>query len=331
MTIEESNVIRHRPGEPGGHYESYFLRANHPERPLAFWIRYTIFSPAGRPDEALGELWAIGFDGERRRCAAVKRELPLRECRFAAEALDVRIGDAALTVGDAVGDVAAGGHAIAWRLAVTGGGAPLLLLPPALYGAALPRAKSLVPRPLARFDGTFAMDGESVPVEGWIGSQNHNWGSRHTDHYAWGQVAGFDGHPGSFLEVATAQLRVGPLWTPRMTPLVLRHAGREHRLNATGRTLRARASVSYFTWTFATQDADVAIDGRIEAPRWAVVGLRYRNPPGGEKHCLNTKIAACTLTLVDRRSGRSETLHTADRAAFEILTDDRSHGVPIAV
>jgi hypothetical protein len=175
------------------------------------------------------------------------------------------------------------------------------------------------------------MDGEAVSVAGWIGSQNHNWGARHTDHYAWGQVAGFDGHPETFLEVATAQLRVGPLWTPRMTPLVLRHAGREHRLNATVRTLRARASVSYFAWTFATQDDEVAIEGRIEAPRWSVVGLRYRNPPGGEKHCLNTKIAACTLAVRDRRSGRSETLHSAHRAAFEILTDDRSHGVPIAV
>ena len=116
-----------------------------------------------------------------------------------------------------------------------------------------------------------------------------------------------------------------------MTPLVLRHAGREHALTATGRTMRARAAVSYFTWTFATQDDAVAVEGRIEAPRWAVAGLRYRNPPGGEKHCLNTKIASCTLAVHDRRRGRSETLHTADRAAFEILTDDRSHGVPIAV
>ena len=32
-------------GHDNGHYESYFLRANHPDRPLAFWIRYTIFAP----------------------------------------------------------------------------------------------------------------------------------------------------------------------------------------------------------------------------------------------------------------------------------------------
>ena len=40
-------------GQPDGHYESFFMRANHPARPLAFWIRYTIFSPKNRPENAL--------------------------------------------------------------------------------------------------------------------------------------------------------------------------------------------------------------------------------------------------------------------------------------
>ena len=44
------NWAQYDPSQPGGHYESYYLRGNHPERPLAFWIRYTIFSPAGRPE-----------------------------------------------------------------------------------------------------------------------------------------------------------------------------------------------------------------------------------------------------------------------------------------
>jgi hypothetical protein len=37
------------------------------------------------------------------------------------------------------------------------------------------------------------------------GDLDHNWASRHTDRCAWGQVAGFDTHPESFLEVATTQ------------------------------------------------------------------------------------------------------------------------------
>jgi hypothetical protein len=326
------NAARYRPGTRTGHYESYFLRANHPERPLAFWIRYTVFSPKGRADAACGELWAIVFDGESRQCVAVKREVPITECRFDGDLLpEVRIGDATLEGRTAQGAASSDGHAIVWTLAMRGEPSPLLLLPPAMYEARLPRAKSLVPVPLAVFDGHLTVDGRPLDVAGWVGSQNHNWGSRHTDHYAWGQVAGFDGQPGSFLEVATARLRLGPLWTPPMTPLVLRHAGREHRLNATRLTLRARTQLSYFTWSFVTGDDDVTIDGTIEAPRWAMVGLRYRNPPGGEKHCLNTKIARCRLVLRQRRTGTAETLESAHRAAFEILTDDRDHGVTLAV
>lgn len=61
----------------------------------------------------------------------------------------------------------------------------------------------------------------------------------------------------------------------------------------------------------------------------AFVGLAYRNPPGGVKHCLNTKLAACELTLT-WPSGEREVLHTDQRAAFEILTDDRDHGIAIS-
>jgi len=326
------NAARYRSDMAGGHYESYFLRGNHPERPLAFWIRYTVFSPKGRPEAALGELWAIVFDGEARQCVAVKREVPIGDCRFAGDVSpEVRVADATLGGAEAHGAATSAGHTIGWTLAMRGEPRALLLLPPAMYEARLPRAKSLVPVPLALFDGQLTVDGRRLEVAGWVGSQNHNWGSRHTDHYAWGQVAGFDGQPDTFLEVATARLRLGPLWTPPMTPLVLRHAGREHRLNATRLTLRARTQLSYFTWSFATGDDEVTIEGTIEAPRWAVVGLRYRNPPGGEKHCLNTKLARCRLVIADRRTGTTETLHSAHRAAFEILTDDRDHGVTIVV
>ena len=64
--------------QPGGHYESFFQRANHPTRLLAFWIRYTIFSPKGHPEKAVGELWAIYFNGETGHHIAVKKVVPLQ-------------------------------------------------------------------------------------------------------------------------------------------------------------------------------------------------------------------------------------------------------------
>ena len=62
MDRVECNAFRYDGGSQG-HYESYFQRANHPSEPRAFWIRYSIFSPKGRPRDAFGERLAIYFAG----------------------------------------------------------------------------------------------------------------------------------------------------------------------------------------------------------------------------------------------------------------------------
>jgi hypothetical protein len=323
------NHTRYRPADTAGHYESFFQRANHPERPLAFWIRYTIFSPRGRPADALGELWAIYFDGERNEHVAVKSEVPLAACAFDRTAFSARIGEARLEPGRLIGEAASNGHRIAWDLGFEGDAPPLLLLPPAAYTARLPRAKALVGLPMAAYRGRITIDGRAVDVADWVGSQNHNWGSQHTDHYAWGQVAGFDTHPASFLEVTTARLRLGPFWTPFFTMMVLRHEGTEFALNRPAHVLRARGTFGYFDWHFSSRSDAIRIDGTITAPRSAFVGLTYYNPPGGTKQCLNSKIAACTLRVT--RNGAAEVLSTRHRAAFEILTDDHAHGIEIRI
>jgi hypothetical protein len=326
------NHARYVPGTPGGFYESYFQRANHPTRPLAFWIRYTIFCPKGRPQDAIGELWAVYFDGESGRHTVAKSELPGGGFEFSRERLAARIGDAMLEPGRLRGAAESRGHRIAWDLGFAGSAAPAFLLAPALYDAGLPKAKSLVGLPMASYDGVLDVDGTRVDVAGWIGSQNHNWGTKHTDRYAWGQVAGFDNAPDSFLEVGTGQIRIGGLWSPRLTPLVLRHGGAEYALGSLWQAVRARGRFGYFHWEFATRGPGVEIEGRMSAPKDAFVGLRYYNPPGGPnngvKWCLNSKIASCRIEL--RRAGRpAETLETAHRAAFEILTDDLDHGIEI--
>lgn len=317
-------------GQAEGHYESFFLRANHPTRPLAFWIRYTVFSPRGLPGNAVGELWAVLFNGETNQHVVARQEYPLADCLFDTSAFRVRIGEASLGPGHLQGAVECKGQALAWQLAFEGDSAPVLLLPFSLYRGGFPAAKSLVSLPLARFSGSLSVNGESIDVADWVGSQNHNWGSRHTDLYAWGQVAGFDTHPQSFLEIATARLRFGPWWTPPITPLVLRHRQREYALTGLVQALGARGSFGYFDWEFKSATAEVDIEGVIAAPREAFVGLDYFNPPGGVKHCLNSKIASCTLHFRDKRAGTTEILETRSRAAFEILTSDPNHGIAIS-
>ncbi|NPU84250.1 MAG: hypothetical protein HPY65_07150 [Syntrophaceae bacterium] len=328
-----ANRTRYRPGQTKGHYESFFQRANHPSRPLAFWIRYTIFSPQDRPQDAIGELWAVYFDGETGIHIAVKKEVPVRQCVFGTEALSVRIEDALLNDDGLKGEAASGGRRIAWDLRFSGQMDPLFLLPLNSYEAGFPKAKSLVGLPMAIYNGLLDVDGREVAVDDWVGSQNHNWGSKHTDQYAWGQVAGFDTHPDSFLEIATARVRIGPLWTPYLTPLVLRHRGEEIALNSFRQMFRTRGRFDYFTWNFRAETDAIRLEGTISAPREAFIGLNYYNPPGGSKHCLNTKIASCELNITRgwKAGGTAaEILSTRHRAAFEILTDDRRHGIEIS-
>ena len=315
-------------GHSDGHYESYFLRANHPDKPLAFWIRYTIFAPQGQPEQNLGELWVMVFDGDRNRVQAAKAELPWQACHFDREQLNVRVGDATLQPGFLQGGVNQNGTQIQWELHYSPGGEPLHLLPENLYDTALPKAKALVANPNAVFSGHLVINGETLQVDHWQGSENHNWGSKHTDEYAWGQVAGFDNAPDAFLEVASARLKFGPVWTPRMTTLVLRLEGQTFALNNLLKAPFAKAHYGYFHWHFDTRDKGVRIVGTLQGNRPHFVGLNYYNPPGSSHTCLNCKIASARVLLQVKGQPDRE-LVTRHRAAFEILTDDNRHGVPI--
>jgi hypothetical protein len=324
-----SNRCRFDGEGTGGHYESYFLRANHPTDPLGFWIRYTIFVPKGGPESALGELWAIWFDGRDSRVYAAKEEYPLADCEFSKRQLGARIGASTLSVGQCAGEAHGRSH-LKWSMSFGSTESPLLLLPRRLYERSFPKAKAVVSMPNARFDGAFGVGGAQCDIDGWRGSQNHNWGSRHTDEYAWGQVAGFEDAPDAFLECSTARVRIGPLWTPWLTLIVLRIDGEELRLNTMWQALRARQELRFFEWRLESRSGGTRVEGRIHAPASSFVALPYYNPPGGTKTCLNTKLAACELT-VERPGHPVRRLTTTNRAAFEILTDRSDHGLMFAI
>ena len=57
-----------------GHYESYYLKACHPEEPLGVWIRYTVHKP---PDEEpKGSVWFTLFEAGAGGPVAAKETLP---------------------------------------------------------------------------------------------------------------------------------------------------------------------------------------------------------------------------------------------------------------
>jgi hypothetical protein len=324
--LEACNRARFDPHDAGGHYESWFARANHPDRPLAFWIRYTVFAPRGRPQDAIGETWAIWFDGERGRRVALKDTAPLERCSFSTRDLDVRIGLSTLSQHHLEGRTRGAGHVLRWQLDYTADENPLLLLARPWYERRFPKAKALAACPNAQFWGGVSVDGETVRIDGWRGSQNHNWGRAHTDRYAWGQVAGFDAMPHAFLECATAWLKVGRVPLPALTVAAVRVEGRRFLFNRlAGALLRARAHLDGGTWELVARSSRAELSARFEAAPESFVALRYDDPPGGTKQCLNSKLASCVLTL-SPEGETPITLVSRQRAAFEIVGDRLPRG-----
>ena len=322
------NGIRFNPANLGGHYESYFLRANHPQTSQAFWIRYTIFSPRGNPSGNIGEIWVIYFDGEKDQVIAAKEEIPFEECGFGIHKLEAHIGKSWLKDGCLQGQTSSNDNIIEWDLCYEGDNEPVLLLPKHLYNAPLPKAKSVTGNPNVLFTGSLKINGETIEITNWQGSENHNWGNKHTDNYAWGQVAGFDNDPDAFLECITASVKIGPVRSPWLTIIYLRLDGRNITLNLPMDAIKAQSRFNYFDWNFSSQNSQIKVTGRIRAPKKHVVGLNYYNPPKGSNTCLNSKIASCDLKI-EEKGKPDRNLTTDNRAAFEILTTSNNHGVPV--
>ncbi len=320
---------RYDPSSRAGHYESYFIRANHSSKAQAFWIRYTLFAAKGGNQAPYGELWAIYFDGTTN--VVCRETVAIDQCEVAKHGLSVTMGDASLIADTIHKDTAHKGHAkgssktdgnkISWQLDYEGDSQPLLFLPENYYQRSLPKAKSVVGSPNVNFNGGLTIGSNVIEVKNWQGSVNHNWGPKHTDRYAWGQVAGFDNFPDSFLEIVTARVKIGPVLSPALTILVLRIVDREYALNTFWHGMKAKAHYNNFTWQFATKQHNVAIEGNISAAKNCFARLLYPNPPGDTNYCYNSKIAQCELQVMEVGKPKL-TLTTAHRAAFEILTPD---------
>src|SRR5690349_19938738 len=100
-----------------------------------------------------------------------------------------------------------------------------------------------------------------------------------------------------------------------MTPLVLRLVRREYALNTLKQALtRSKGSYDFFDWQFQCVGPEVSVEGPISARPEHFVALRYDNPPGGFKTCLNSKLGRAVVRVALPGEEPRE-LRTAHRAA----------------
>ena len=308
------------------YYESRYIRANHPQRPQALWLRETLLLPtAGDP---VADVWVMVFDPEGEGNRALKQSYPIDAAAYEYDSWAARIGATFIDDNSAEGTVT-GERSARWDLRITPGSEDSVkLLTDRAYQARIPSAKTTVRHPLAQFDGLVELDDLRLVLDGWIGSVNHNWGTRHTPAYAFGQVCGFDNAPKSSLEIVTARAAIGPVLTPAATLFVFRHAGQEFAVRSIMKSLQTHGRYQPFTWAFGGRLGDQMIEGAITVEPADVIGLTYTDTDGDSKYCYNSAIATCRVQLAGKAFERSE-LIAGRRAMFEILTDTRHPDVPL--
>lgn len=340
-TRDVLDVIRWREDDDGGHVESFFLKANEPSTAdgsgRALWLKWTLLVPRGCPHDAVAEVWAVRFTARGAHVAA-KTTVPARDCELARERLAVSIADAHLGPGVARGRAGEGEGAIAWSLEFDyDDQRPMYGFPHGwMYDGGFPKTKLYSSCPAARARGTIEYAGEQWQLDGWPASLGHNWGVTHNPRYHWAQCCLFEGGADAVFEGYSAKIKLGPTLSPWLTGAVLRLDGEQHEFHALkrlyNRSVQVHAGAGVRAWAFDATRDDLKIEWRVSAPDRDFVGLRYVNPDGSLNHCLNSKLASCELVLSRRSNGRwreVRRLRGAHSCAYEVLTQDFDHGVPV--
>jgi hypothetical protein len=305
-------------------YESFYLRAVAPDRPVGIWIRYTVHKAPGRAPR--GSLWCTVFDADAGRPYMHK----LTSDRLAAPAgAWISVGkEASIGPGVAAGSC---GEA-RWTLHFSGDEPELRHLAPEwLYRAPLPRTKLTSPCPAARFDGVLELSGRaSIELDGWRGMVGHNWGAEHAERWIWLHGVSFEQDPSAWLDVALGRLKVAGRMTPWVANGAISVGGRRHRIGGlAARGLNVAESPQGCELRLVGAGG-LLVAGHVEVPPGAAAGWRYADPDGGEHDVVNCSVAALDLSV---RGADGETplrLRSAHGGAYELGMRERDHGVPIA-
>jgi hypothetical protein len=314
----------------------------------------------GKP---VAEAWAIAFDragdeapptsyrepgvapAARARNAAAKQTVPVEQAELARERpFRLRVAGVELSSEKdgalhARGEVDHGEVRIRFDLRLRPRDrAPLVPFPHAvMYEAPFPKSKLVSPIVDALAEGTVDVDratGEHAhwAVEGWPAMQGHNWGTRHGDLYAWAHCNTWNEPAGRelALEGFSAQVRVGPVHTPMITNVAIRHRGVRYEAKNLREILRARGAIDRLRrWTFSARHAGATLSGSLTMRDEDIVGLYYPNPDGEMSYCLNSKLARAVVRF--QPAGRPAIEVTSDAAALEIATHTAQHGVRMYV
>lgn len=302
-----------------GLYESYFVKARHPARAQAFWLRHTVHKRPGH--DPTGAVWLTLFDGDAAEPVRAVKE------SFAADRLApdgyARIGESWLRPGRGTG--AAGGTA--WDFSFATDEAEQRHLPAEwMYTAGVPRTKSLTPHPAARFGGRLG----DLDLDGWTGVVSHNWGTEHAERWIYLHCGHFDGRDEhTWLELVIGRIKLGPATTPWVANGALQLDGERHRVGGPQRARATKVDEHPTGARFVVTGDGVRVEGELSAPRERFVAWRYASPDMDERHSVHSSLA--DLRIHVRRAGKPDVELVAPAGAtYELgMRPNDEHGIAL--
>ncbi len=344
-TFDDFNRVRFDAAKNSGHVESYFLRANHPSKRLAIWLKATLFHE--QQNETRADVWCTFFDGESAtpRIWAQKVSVPYAKALFS-RPNNLEVGPAKFSFeeggvcsGELPGNDDSARGPCSWRFTLalehSSLAKPSCILPhTALLSAPLPKFKLVTPMPLLRIQGSIDVFGETFELNHWRGMQGHNWGSEHSFEYAWGQAHFSDRDADDNIicsvEAFSAKLRLLGRVTPFLSALVVRHGGLEYRFDKLVDLWRQKPQVDHdaLSWTLRMRGSDGEAQLKMQARPEEMVCLGYPNPGGRLSYCMNSKLAKVELR-VNPDTGTGFAYTTDHGGAFELLRDTPDSRFPV--
>lgn len=333
MYANEADNARRWDGAARGHYEVWYLTANHVASNTGYWIRYALESPDAGCGEMYAQLWFAHFDAnDSSRTFAINRKFPIETMVASASPFEVAIGDSLIRHDSMRGRLAGDGHEASWNLEWSPGATTHRQLPDVMYRrGGLGETTVLSPSINTTINGTIVVDGRTLQLAGDPGGQTHLWGRKHAHSWAWGHCNAFDDHPDAALECLTVRLQRGGQTLPPLTVFALYAGGEVHRFTQFRHTLLTRGEYGTAHYRFRGRNLSTRIEGEFSCRNEDMVVAPYIDPDGAPSWCSNTEVADLRVTVYER-SGLGRWRETArliapGRGHFEVGSRQRDPAI----
>lgn len=282
-----------------GHYEVWFFTLNDPNSKSAFWFRYALDAEIGS-NVATPSLWAMFFDGGRTvRPFGILNAFPERSWS-SAEGAVITIGAAAFAPPSLTGRASDDVHSIDWDLSFEQNVGVFEHVNPRMQAMVRPKSHICAPSLATRFHGSVCVDGRTYPIDNAPGCQQHLWGRKHAETWAWAHCNAFENEPDAVFEGLAARTRVGPIRTPPITMIYLRCDGVEYRFNTLWNAMTTRNRFGQNEWRFIAGNRTTRLRGVARGDFGCFLQVGYVDPDGNRTFCINSELANLELVLEKR-------------------------------